>query len=136
MYNRRNGKAKQKEKLLQLHGRFAALSEKIKTELDPPDLPELKTYQVVQLLLWKLEMWKADLAAGSQEHTVEWGERVLAVLHRVYDKIMELAWAKTDDEVFAAVKDDLKSINLSTIFGGEYSDGRPYWEGDVVESRR
>lgn len=127
-----NNTTNQKEKFMQLHGRFTAFIEKIKTELNPPELPKLKTHQVVQLLLWKAEMWKADLAAGGVGHTVERGEQVLAVLQRVYDKIMELAWIKTDDEVFAAVKGDLKSINLLTIFAGEYSDGRPYWEGDEV----
>lgn len=141
-----------KAKLQRLHDGFAALAEQVRAELGgpPPALPELKAHQVVQLLLWKAEMWKRDLAcafsaaAANNASDLTWdgtadsdadadaqrAERELAVLRRVYDTVVETAWSGTDADVLAAVRDDLRSIHLLTIYGGEYTDGRPYWEGE------
>ena len=99
--------------LLEVHKKYKELRVKIKTNLDPPKVCTLKTYQVVFIIECKLQIWV------DQMHTAERGKEVLQVLNRVYEKVLELAWTYSDDEVVEAVKDDLTSVHWYTTTNEE-----------------
>jgi hypothetical protein len=99
--------------------KYKKLLDKIKTNLDAPKICTLKTYQVVFIIECKLQIWVYQMSIGDTWHTAERGKEMLQVLSRVYEKILELAWTHSDDEVVEAIKDSLNSVHLYTTTNGK-----------------